>query len=97
MELSIIVAIAGVVCSAVFGFVGYQSGLKKENKAEGENKGVILSDIGYIKSGVDDLKREQRETRTSVTGLSERITRCEESCKQAHNRINEIKKGGEQL
>ena len=34
--------------------------------ADGESRGVMASDIGYIKAGVDDLKREMRETRFDV-------------------------------
>lgn len=62
---------------------------KKETEKDGESRGVMASDIGYIKAGVDDLKRESRETRQSVGELTERVTRCEESCKQAHKRIDE--------
>lgn len=63
---------------------------KKDTEKYGESRGVMASDIGYIKAGVDDLKRESRETRASVCELAERVTRCEESCKQAHKRIDEM-------
>ncbi len=62
---------------------------KKDTEHAGETRGVMASDIGYIKAGVDDLKRESRETRNEVRELSERVTRCEESAKQAHKRIDE--------
>ena len=83
--------ITGIALTALFSFLAYQRAQKKEHKDEGENKGVMMSDIGYIKAGVDDLKREQRETAASVGRLSERITRVEESTKQAHKRIDELK------
>lgn len=90
-------AAVGVLCGIVFGALGfliaYLTFARSKHKAdeeEGQSKGVIASDIGYIKAGVDDLKREGRETRISVNNLSERVTRCEESCKQAHRRIDEI-------
>lgn len=63
---------------------------KKDSEKYGENKGFLASDIGYIKAGVDDLKRESRETRHEINDLSTRMARCEESCKQAHKRIDEI-------
>ncbi len=75
------------VCISWFAFNHKQ---RKEAGQEGESRGVMASDIGYIKAGVDDLKRETRETRTDVRELSERVTRCEESAKQAHKRIDEI-------
>lgn len=83
--------ITGIVITALFSFLAFQRAQRKEHKDEGENKGVMMSDIGYIKAGVDDLKREQRETAASVGRLSERITRVEESTKQAHKRIDELK------
>lgn len=92
--ITTIFTIAGIILTALFSYIAYQRAIKKDSKDEGENKGVIMSDIGYIKAGVDDLKRENRETAAKLGGLSERITRCEESCKQAHHRIDELK-GGE--
>lgn len=63
---------------------------KKDSEKDGESRGVLASDIGYIKAGVDDLKRESRETRHDMGELSTRVARCEESTKQAHKRIDEI-------
>jgi peptidoglycan hydrolase CwlO-like protein len=62
---------------------------KKDTEHVGETRGVMASDIGYIKAGVDDLKNEGRETRKEVRELAERVTRCEESVKQAHKRVDE--------
>ena len=90
-------ATVGVICSIVFGVLGFlisyialTHNRKKDDVEEGQSKGVIASDVGYIKAGIDDLKREGRETRNAVGDLSQRVTRCEESCKQAHHRIDEL-------
>ncbi len=61
---------------------------KKDSQTEGKNEGALASDIGYIKAGIDDLKRENRETRKEMQSSNERLTRCEESLKQAHKRID---------
>jgi len=91
-------AVVGVICSITFGALGFlisylafQRTKKKDNVEEGQSRGAMASDIGYIKAGVDDLKRESRETRSAVGELNERVTRVEESCKQAHHRIDEIR------
>lgn len=89
--ISTICTVSGIAITAFFSYLAFLRAQRKENKDEGENKGVMMSDIGYIKAGVDDLKREQRETAASVGKLSERITRVEESTKQAHKRIDELK------
>ena len=64
---------------------------RKDSAEEGHSRGTMASDIGYIKAGVDDLKRETKEQQATVGSLAQRVTRCEESCKQAHHRIDEWK------
>lgn len=91
VTISILCTIAGIILTAFFSYLAFYRNTKKDSAGEGENKGVMMSDIGYIKAGVDDLKREQREQAAVVGRLSERITRCEESCKQAHHRIDKMK------
>ncbi len=83
-----LIGVVGTLCSIIFGFIGYKTGVKKEAKQDG----VMLSDMGYIKAGVDDIKREQKDMANNFNHLSERVTRCEESCKQAHHRIDEVAK-----
>lgn len=85
---TVITATAGIAGALISWLTLARKG-KKETEKDGESRGVMASDIGYIKAGVDDLKRESRETRQSVGELTERVTRCEESCKQAHKRIDE--------
>lgn len=93
MTLSAVGALCGIVFGALGFLIAYLTLTRSKHKAdeeEGQSKGVIASDVGYIKAGIDDLKREGRETRVAISSLSERVTRCEESCKQAHRRIDEI-------
>lgn len=91
--VAVICSVTSIV-SAVLGFLlsyfTFQRNKKKDDVAEGQTKGVMASDIGYIKAGVDDLKRESVEQRKTVGELGERVTRVEESCKQAHKRIDKI-------
>lgn len=91
MELSVVVGIIGGVCSIVFAYVGYQRGLKKDSRQEGKADGTLMSDVGYIKAGVDDLKREQKDTNKNVGDLTQRVVLVEQSTKSAHKRIDEMK------
>ena len=85
--------VAGMAITALFSYMAFHRNTKKDSEEEGKNLGVIMSELGYIKISTDDIKRENRDTATKLGGLSERITRCEESCKQAHHRIDELKGG----
>lgn len=93
METSVIISLCSVISAVIGVFISwlvFSRQKKKDTEEKGENRGVMASDIGYIKAGVDDLKRESRETRHEIGELSTRVARCEESCKQAHKRIDEI-------
>lgn len=80
------------IISVVIALLSLSRSKKKDTQSDSKNEGVIVSDIGYIKAGVDDLKSENRETRKELQGMTERITRCEESAKQAHRRIDSLSK-----
>ncbi|MDI9412909.1 MAG: hypothetical protein QM401_04985 [Bacillota bacterium] len=92
MEISwvTVVGLVGTVSSIAFGYIGYQRGLKKESYQRGGQDGGLRADIEYIKRRTDDTLIEQKETNKSLSKLSERVTRVEESSKQAHKRIDGI-------
>ena len=50
--ISLIVGIAGII----FGIVTLFRNKKQDDTEAGKSSGTILSDIGYIKAGIDDIK-----------------------------------------
>lgn len=69
---------------------------EERKKDEGEESGTLKTDMAYIKRRIDDVLLEQRdtnkalnETNKALNTLSERVTRVEESTKQAHKRIDD--------
>lgn len=93
MDMSVIIAFLTLVSGALgvwISWVTFNRKQRKDSHQEGESRGVMASDLGYIKAGIDDLKQEHREDRARIDRLGERVTRCEESTKQAHKRIDEI-------
>lgn len=91
MSTATIVAIIGGIAGVVFGLVTLFRNKKEDDNKEGRESGAILSDIGYIKAGVDDIKAEQKEQRKMNMDIERRLTSVEESTKQAHKRIDELK------
>lgn len=83
-----VVGLIGVICS----IVAVSRNRSTEVKNEGKENGVVLTELGYIKAGVDDLKRDNRDIKGDIKTLDERITRNEESTKQAHKRIDALSK-----
>lgn len=85
---------ATAVCAVIISIVNVQRTKKLDDKKDGARESTVLVEIGYIKSGIDDLKRENKEVATKVNALAERIIRCEESCSQTCRRIDRIEKVG---
>ena len=93
MSTPLLISIFSLGSAALGVFISYLVFARQKSKdteEKGETRGAMASDIGYIKAGVDDLKRETRETRHDMGELSTKVARCEESCKQAHKRIDEL-------
>ena len=90
-----LIAAAGTICGIVFGYIGYSKGAKKDSYQNGEQDSTLKSDTQYIKRRVDDVLLEQRNINNTLSSHSERITRVEESSKQAHKRIDHIEQHNE--
>ena len=86
MNYTIIIGVVGVCLTALGTWIGYKRGLQNDSNAEGS----LRSDVGYIKSSVDDLKIEQKNFNNLHYTLAERVGRVEESAKSAHKRIDGI-------
>lgn len=71
-------------------FVTGKDEMIKELKRSYEKTTERSTQIGYIKADVDDIKRKQDGQEDKHNQLCERVTRIEESTKQAHLRINRL-------
>ena len=88
--LDIVIGVFCTVLGGVLGYVAFLRGTKKDSKDEGKQDGTILTELGYIKGGVDDIKRKQEKQDEQYLGMSERVARVEESAKSAHHRIDRL-------
>lgn len=82
-----------LLCSIVGAAIAYATlsrNKTKDDKSEGQQIGVITSELGYIKGGIDDIKTEQREQRKTNSEVIERLAKVEASAKQAHRRLDVI-------
>lgn len=93
------IEIIALVFSALFGIGGLVFGIitavrnkKTDDTTEAKEDGIILTELGYIKSGVDDIKQKQREQDKQNLDFIRHLTAVEESAKQAHKRIDKLEK-----
>lgn len=87
------IAIISIVCTVLMLVISAITLFKstgKQTNDEGKASGMVLTEIGYIKSGVDDIKRHQEKQDDQYLELRQRVTKVEASATQAHKRIDGI-------
>lgn len=91
MEIFIdILQIVSMPVSVLIAVLGFMRNSKKDAKDDGAQVATMMSDIGYIKSGVDDVKAEQRTQRVWNEDMVVRMAKVEASAAQAHKRLDEM-------
>ena len=72
----------------MFGCVTFFRNKRTDDAADGKKDGIILTELGYIKSGVDDIKHKQEKQDEQNIAFVSRLSAVEASTKQAHKRID---------
>ncbi len=92
VEWTVVIAIGATIFGAIITYLAFRRNANKDIKENAENDGVLRSDVGYIKRTVDEIRLDQKGQERRINDISDRVTRVEESTKQAHKRIDEIQK-----
>lgn len=53
VELTVVISIACTVLGAAIGFATFRKNREKDVEEEGKADGVVLTEIGYIKAGIE--------------------------------------------
>lgn len=90
IEIGTLIAFAGALLGIVFSYLNWKRDNYKDVQTDALGAGELRSDISYIKRGIEDIKVDLKVQEKQLREHSERITRLEESSKQAHKRIDKI-------
>lgn len=85
------IGLLGTICAIIFGYMAFRRNETTDACSEAKQDGAVMTELGYIKSGVDDIKRKQDKQEQQHIEVVTRLTAVEESTKQAHHRIDEMK------
>ena len=80
IDLNLLTAAVGMALSVGTFFIGRMTAAK----TSGQEYGVMLTEIGYIKSGVDDMKKKMEQSDKRYIDLAERVTALEETVRIYH-------------
>ena len=64
---------------------------RKDTAQDAGQLARIETTLDGVRNGVDDIRIEMRAQQQQINGMSERVARVEESAKNAHRRIDELK------
>ena len=88
--LTALISAAAAISGIVLGWLGRSRTVRQDTAEEAGRDAELRASVNYIRQGVDDLRVEIRAQGQRYDMLAERVTRVEESAKQAHRRIDRI-------
>lgn len=88
--LGALVGVAAGICGIIFGVTTYSRNHSTDVRQEAKENGQILTEIGYVKSGVDDIKRKQEKQDSIQLEFAQKLYSVESSANSAHKRIDNI-------
>lgn len=88
--VKILIPVLSLILAGATFFIGRLTA----SKNDGEKSGAMASDLGYIKAGVDDLKKELRELRDGLSALNSRMAVAEQEIKTLWKMINKVENDG---
>lgn len=93
MDLGNWIAAGGLLVAALSLAVALRKDTRGDARADGEQMAMLNS----IRSGVDDIRLEQRAMRDRADVQAKELAECMSSCKSAHHRIDEHERRLNQL
>jgi len=91
--LSAISVISGLVITWQKMFRKFRIQVETESSEKARAEENLQANLNYIRMGIDEVRLEQKDQGRRFDSLSERVTRVEESAKQAHKRIDRLDGG----
>ena len=94
MEISnLLIGVGSTVLGFIISFLTLSRDKEKDIRSDAEKQATINVKLDTINTGVQSLHTDIKSEQKARAELSERVTRVEESTKQAHKRIDEMEKG----
>lgn len=88
IEVGMLIAVLSLIIS----YLAYSLNRTKALKTDSQESAELKAELGYIRKGVDDIRIDLKANEKQMIALGERITRVEESSKQAHKRIDNLER-----
>ena len=88
--ITILIGLFTSLSSFSFAYFAFKRTDKEEHKDKGKAEGVMMADIGYIKSCVDRVEKNLNTVDERYRGIAERLAKLEEGLANITKRVDEI-------
>ncbi|GIN59254.1 hypothetical protein J8TS2_35730 [Lederbergia ruris] len=92
--MEITIGVISAIFGIVIGYLTFSRNRDKDVKSDATDSAVVRTKLDSIGQGVDSIRIDLKANEKNIAHLSERVTRVEESTKQAHRRLD-IQGGGQ--
>lgn len=65
-----VLSVVSTLCAIVFGYIAFVRNRDSDKQKEAKSDATILTELGYIKGGIDDVKAEQRQRNRHTSELT---------------------------
>jgi peptidoglycan hydrolase CwlO-like protein len=89
-EIAILISVVSVAFSIFFGFKNNKRSDTRDIEERVRTDTIINTKLDNIVSTMQDIKNEIASMRNDIQAHNDRLIKVEESCKQAHKRLDEI-------
>ena len=93
MNMDILVSVLAVVspvASIIFAWLTFGRNRKHDTQEAASSLAMMQSDIGYIKAGNDDIKRQLSDQDKQVREVAERSIRNEDELRRVNARLTKL-------
>ena len=73
-----IISVFGTLSSFIFAYLAFKRNNKTDDRKEDKSEGVLISDVGYIKSSIDRIEKTLDKLQEKYDDLHTRVTLIEQ-------------------
>ena len=82
-----VIGLIGTISSIAFAYLAFRRNHTSDTKKDGKTEGVLISDIGYIKSSIDRMEGKLDKVESNYQNLLSRLIRVEEAQNSLEKRL----------
>ena len=86
--VGVVTGISGMLCAIIVA----SRNKKKDDKTEGKQDGVLMTEIGYIKKGVDGIEQKFEKLENQYIDLAMQVAEIKGEIKRFNKRIETLEK-----